>query len=417
VETPPDHEVLNNADYSPTEEISNIPNPGVGRGLGTGTGTGVGDGDGAGLQISGAKSPLVMKGLYGNRSSGGRGRALSKYGGGGATEGAVLRALRWLKKEQKADGSWNTPPVAMTSWALLCYLAHGETPASEEFGPTVEKAIRYLANMSGKWPGSYQWPIATYALCEAYGMTKVPMLKDAALKGVEGVIRGQGKNGGWAYGVPNPDEGRDTSVMGWCAQALKAAKLAGIEHPDLEKTIKLSIEGFKQNAAPSGGFGYRGPGGGGLTATGVLCMQLLGAAKEAETRNGLAVMETWTCKWDEAGGGDPLYYWYYATQAKFHAGGDIWNNWNKQFSMELVKNQIVLKGAGADGKDIGYWECAQSGGKEAKGHSTGLVYNTTLCCLMLEVYYRYLPTYKPPEDAKMETNTGGGSTDINIEVK
>jgi hypothetical protein len=414
VETPPDHEVLNTAEYSPTEEISPISNPGVGRGLGTGTGTGVGDGDGAGFQISGAKSPLVMKGLFGSRSSGGRGRALSKYGGGGATEGAVLRALRWLKKEQKADGSWDAPPTAITSWALLCYLAHGETPASEEFGPTVEKAIRYLVSTQSSWPRSYQWQIATYAIAEAYGMTKVPMLKDAADKGLDVIIKGQRPTGGWCYALSASDPADDTSVMGWCAQALKAAKLAGIEHEGLDACIKQAIKGFKGNAAPTGGFGYRGPGNGGLTGVGVLCMQLLGAAKEPEVRNGLTAMDSWMCKWDDAGG-TQLYYWYYATQAKFHAGGDIWNNWNKQFSMELVKNQIVLRGAGADGKDIGYWDLPAA---EKKGISTGLAFNTTLCCLMLEVYYRYLPTYKPPEDAKMETDTGGGgSSDINIEVK
>jgi len=423
VETPT--EVKNpTAEYSATEEISNIPNPGTGRGLGTGTGTGVGDGDQAGLQISGAKSPLVMKGLFGSRSSGGRGKALSRYGGGASTEGAVLRALRWLKKEQKANGSWDGPPVAMTSWAILAYLAHGETPASEEFGATVEKAIRYLTNMSGHWPASYQWPIATYALCEAYGMTKVPMIKEAALKGVEGVIRGQGKNGGWCYPVPSPDEGRDTSVMGWCAQALKAAKLSEVEsteagHKELENSIKQSILGFKANAAPTGGFGYRGPGAGGLTATGVLCMQLLGAAKDVEVRQGLAVMEPWTFKWDEAmPAPNPIYYWYYATQAKFHAGGEVWNAWNKQFSPELVKNQVILKGAGDDGKDIGYWEDPKAGGKPSKGCSTGLTFNTTLCCLMLEVYYRYLPTYKPPEDNKTDADTASSSSsDINIEVK
>jgi len=35
---------------------------------------------------------------------------------------------------------------------------------------------------------------------------------------------------------------------------------------------------------------------------------------------------------------------------------------------------------------------------------------------MLEVYYRYLPTYKPPEELKLEEG-GGGDSDITIEVK
>ena len=415
----PEHEVRDDVTYSATEEISDIPSPGQGRGLGTGTGTGVGDGDAAGFQISGAKSPLIMKGLIGSRSSGGRGKALSMYGGGSATEGSVLRALRWLKKEQGADGSWQTPQPAMTGWALLCFLAHGETPASEEFGPTVEKAIRYLVSSrdaAGGWPRAYQHAIATYAICEAYGMTKVPMLKEVAVKAIDIIIKGQTSNGGWRYALSPEDKDNDTSCAGWCAQALKAAKLAGVEHEGLENSIRQAIKGFKANAAPGGGFGYVGPGAGGLTGTGVLCMQLLGAAKEPEVRDGLRWLEQATCKWDEAWLACPLYYWYYATQAKFHAGGETWTAWNKQFSVELVKNQIVLKGAGIDGKDIGYWELPKANGVQVKDHSTGLVYNTTLCCLMLEVYYRYLPTYKPPEEMKLDEGTDG-STDINIEIK
>jgi len=367
------------------------------------------------------KSPVIMKGIYGSRTPGARGSALAKYGGGGGggggTEGAVLRALRWLKREQKPDGSWDQPPVAMTSWALLCYLAHGETPASEEFGMTVEKAIKYLAEHQSSWPVRYEWAIATYAMSEAYGMTRIPMLKDVATKGLERIIKGQNPGGGWDYGLNNTDR-NDTSVMGWCAQALKAGKLAGIEVDGLENAIREAIKGFKGNAAPTGGFGYTGPGSGGLTAAGVLCMQLLGAAKDPACRQGLAVMDPWVFKYNAAGGpGADLYYWYYATQAKFHAGGEIWNNWNKMFSIELVNSQIILKGAGVDGKDIGYWECPKGAdGKEVKGHSTGLVYNTCLNCLQLEVYYRYLPTYKEQEVIDLAQDTGT-SDEISIEVR
>ena len=75
---------------------------------------------------------------------------------------------------------------------------------------------------------------------------------------------------------------------------------------------------------------------------------------------------------------------------KFHHGKEVWDQWNRMFARELVQSQTVLQGAGIDGKDIGYWEAP--GGKEKHG----LVYNTTLCALMLQVYYRYLPTYQPP---------------------
>ncbi len=101
--------------------------------------------------------PLVMKGLYAGRSSGGRASALGQYGGkwGEYTERSVLKALEWLKNHQNADGSWEprADAPAMTGLALMAFLAHGETTASEKYGATVEKAIRYLVSQQRDEPG------------------------------------------------------------------------------------------------------------------------------------------------------------------------------------------------------------------------------------------------------------------------
>ena len=380
------------------------------QGPGGGSGPGMGDGHLTGIQLSAQKGPLIMNTLYGNRLSGGdRDGAIGQYGDPRInTESAVMNALRWLKKNQNSDGSWDgksggssgsAPDAAMTGWAVLAYLAHGETPTSEEFGPTVEKAIKHLVairDAAGGWPRSYQHAIATYAICEAYGMTRIPMLKDAAMKAIDIIIQGQNPKGGWRYTL-TPADDSDTSCMGWCAQALKAADLARVGHERLESSMRQAVKGFKGNASPAGGFGYTAPGEGGLSGVGVLCMQMLGAGREPEVRQGIAWLDRATCEWAKPWLGYPLYYWYYTTQAKFHAGGDIWNAWNRQFSPELMKSQIVIKKAiqGMDGqmKDIGYWEAP---GKGEAAH--GLVYNTALCCLMLEVYYRNLPTYQPQQD-------------------
>jgi hypothetical protein len=91
------------------------------------------------------KSPMVMTGIYGSRNPGSRRAAINQYGGSG-TEGAVLRALRYLKKNQNSDGSWGKDKVAMTSIALLSYLAHNDTPSSPEFGSTVKSAIQFITN-------------------------------------------------------------------------------------------------------------------------------------------------------------------------------------------------------------------------------------------------------------------------------
>ncbi|MBN2302237.1 MAG: terpene cyclase/mutase family protein [Lentisphaerae bacterium] len=364
------------------------------------------------------KSPVIMKGIYGSRSPGSRGSALGQYGGSGATEGAVLRALRWLKKEQRPNGSWaGTGATAMTGLALLTYLAHGETPTSVEFGETVEKAIRYLVDASDDrgqlavFAGNYDIPISTYALCEAYALTKVPMIKEAAERNMKYIIEGQNAHGSFNYNCRG--DRSDLSYAGWCYQAIKAGLMAELEVPGLEEARKKGIMGCKAHSNGVG-FGYGLKSCSALTGVGVLCMQLFGAAREPEVRAGLAYMANWRISWTEKVQGS-IYHWYYITQAKFHEGGETWNSWNKQFSPELVRTQIVIPKAilGPTGKmeDIGYWE----GPEINKGHSGGLVMDTSMCAMMLQVYYRYLPTFKKPEEMDVQENIISDD-EINIEI-
>jgi len=261
------------------------------------------------------KSVVILKNVYGStRNTGQRGKSLRAFGGDQNTEDAVLRALRWLKKNQQADGSWKSQKIAMTGLAVLTFLAHGDKPGSstEEFGLTVQKALDFLIKQQkddGRFNGvdgnEYAHLIATYALSEAYGMTMNPNVKAAAEKALAPIIKGQHPTGGWDYRMnPNPSDGTshgmkageyrdDTSYMGWAVQALKAAKMANIHVEGLEKAYKLAPRGFKKNAAKGGGFGYTSPAKGGLTSVGVLCMMFLGASGEREVRESIELMDEW----------------------------------------------------------------------------------------------------------------------------
>jgi hypothetical protein len=366
------------------------------------------------------KSPLIIKNLYGNRmSSSARQGAMRAYRGTGRGEDAVLRALRWLKKKQDPDGSWKTASdvdhVAMSGLALLTFLAHGETPQSEEFGPTVEKAIRWLIDhqakdAKGKFSqNSYTHAICTYAISEAYALTKIMPVKDAMEKAVSFLVAGQQPEGGFDYGYAKAKR-FDTSVVGWNIQALKAATMAGSTHPGLPEAVKKSIMFLKTQAYAqnNSGFVYSGePGkptasGGrwGMTAVGTLCLQLLGHAKDPEARQGLVLLEGQTCVWPaNTNTKAQVYGWYYVTQAKFQAGEGAWNDWNAQFNKQYVDNQI------REDDGCGYWPLGDHG---------GAVYATTLATLTLEVYYRYLPTYKKAEE--VETVTATATDDVKIEI-
>jgi len=378
------------------------------------------------------KSPMIMKGIYGSRSPGSRGAALNRFGGGAATEAAVLRALRYIKKQQLQDGSWGKTKPAMTSLALLAFLAHGDTPTSPEFGYTVESAIRFLIDAqeaSGRFKGrdghDYTHPIATYALAEAFAVTKIPSLKEATVKAMHLIVRWQNPSGGFNYNL-KPSTRDDSSYMAWCVQALKATKMAGLygDVPGFDNCWKKSIVGFQKNYGERdgyGGFGYTGKGhaGTGLTGAGVLCLQFLGASKTRECKGGLAGLSKWEFNWAKPKAGSFLYYMYYTTQAKFQEGGNSWKHWNNQFSPSLMKNQIVI------GKDVsGYVDhngVAQAIGSwktpAKKEHLGGNpIMGTILCTLMLEVYYRYLPTFMVvPEEEHIEDEIGDDDDDLDID--
>lgn len=388
------------------------------------------------------KSPVILKGIYGDRSNTGtRGSALRRYGGNQKTEDAVLRALRWLKLKQSSDGSWGGNRIAMTGLAVLTFLAHGEKPGdSEEFGATIQKALEYLLSKQrddGRFEGmdgnQYAHPIATYALSEAYGMTLNPNVKSSVEKALVPIIKGQHPTGGWDYKMSADmhKDGEfagkyrdDTSYMGWCAQALKAAKLAQVPADGLEKAVKLAVKGFKANAAPTGGFGYTHPGVEGMTAVGTLCMQLLGAASDREVKLSLDLMKAWKPSFDDketnVGGHNncPQYYYYYATQAKFHAGDQAqWNKWNNAMIDVYVAEQKIEKNAIKDmnGKDcdVGHWENKDS-------HTDRPVMDTCLAALQLMVYYRYLPTTKESA-VKVEEEIAASASDtddikINVDI-
>ena len=115
----------------------------------------------------------------------------------------------------------------------------------------------------------------------------------------------------------------------------------------------------------AGKFAYQEgkPGKGSLTGTGVLSLQIWKNAKSEEAQKGLE--------------------WYYNAQACFQATGvsgvsKYWKAWNKDFQKTVTSNQA----------EDGHWPHGNH------FHGDTDIYRTTMAILMLEVYYRYMPTSK-----------------------
>ena len=384
----------------PSEELS------MGIDIGDGFGTGTGDGDGGGIP------GIISKRCDLND----RMKRITENGGTPQCEEAVVKSLRWLKKQQNKDGSWGGAPhnykCAMTGMALLSYLAHCETPLSEEFGETVLKGISFLVDQGMKNPVlslvpqrnevSYDHAVATYALCEAYTFCKqmdipsISNLEKVVIKAVDKIVDNQNTDGGWAYNY-NTKAGAhtDLSVTGWNVQALKAAEHGGIRPSkgEIRTVLRKAAAYCRKCGKPDGLFTYMQEGREdaaarpSLVGVGVLSLQMCGNGSDSAARKGLDWIKNnvKTLQWGQGSGTENvksnLYMHYYCVQAAMNRGGDVWTSYNKAF------RDAVLSGQNADGSfrknDVGYVS-----GMSNKSEN---IYRQCLATLMLETYYRFLP--------------------------
>ena len=361
-----------------------------------GAGGGFGNGIGRGGQSGFTSLPPSMKSRCSQVE---RLQKLKESGGTPECEKAVSMALEYLRTKQNPDGSWGTQyKGAMTGFALLCYFGRCETPDSTFYGPNVMGGILYLLELSKKNEGMmadnmtsngsvYEHGIATYALGEMYalarlGSTSLPGMREAFEKGVQIIIKNQLPTGGWGYGEGGGYRrtgGSDPSATGWQYQALKSAKLSGLQFSGLHPAIDKAMKYYSSIQTKDGGFGDPNREKSAytqwtMTGVAVLGLQTMGHGKGAEIKKGIKWSDDFfqkePPKWDNAN----LYSWYYFAQMFFQNGGPEWKRWNETALPEILNNQ----------KKDGSWlhRSAAPGGNS--------IYSTALCTLMLEVYYRYL---------------------------
>lgn len=349
------------------------------------------------------------------------------------TEAAIELGLSFLSKFQSSDGSWSlnnfadgkaelpegegaiiASDTAATGLSLLAFLGAGYHHHDDKYQEHVKNGLDFLlqhqnqdgdlyidqdANSSrSAW--LYSHSIATIALCEAYGMTLDPELKDPAQRAVDFIIEAQHPTrGGWRY---SPAYGSDTSVSGWMTMALKSAELAELDVPssaydkirhwlDLAKASDTQPFLFRYNPyapdTPAQRHGRRPTRT--ITAVGLLMRQYTGWRRD--DANMVLGARTLAQNRPEIGTSArprrDTYYWYYATQVMFHMGGDYWVNWNQTLHPLLTSSQVK------DGPLSGSWN-PQLPVPDRWGAHGGRLYVTTMNLLSLEVFYRHLPLYE-----------------------
>jgi hypothetical protein len=179
-----------------------------------------------------------------------------------------------------------------------------------------------------------------------------------------------------------PGQPGDTSVLGWQAMALASARRAGIIVPDeLFRAASDWLDRASASGKP-GQYCYQ-PGNApspSMTAEGLFVQQLLGRKRDEPIMLGsVAYISQHPPKWTSQAN---TYYWYYATLSLFQHQGSAWESWNAALKKQLLAHQQQ------DGAVAGSWDLTDKYSKVG-----GRVYQTAICTLCLEVYYRYLPMY------------------------
>ena len=369
---------------------------------GVGASAGLGGGGGSGGAGEG----------FGGRGTGSRKAMVGGWGGTKQSERAVAGALNWIYRHQNPDGGWSlnytknckdstcvhpgnhASDTAATALALLPFLAAGQThDAKGPYQKTISNGINWLVKDLSKGAAAkrrgrnmYAHGLAAITMCEAYGLSRDKKLEEPAQAAIKYIEEAQNQeDGGWRY-TPGQVPG-DTSVVGWQIMALKSAQMAGliVDYKTMEgakKYLKLASTGKSHglyNYIPGQGSGKIS-----MTAVGMLCSQYMGTERgDPAMAEGMRSL-----MWNQPNLARPdIYYWYYATQAMHNLPGPEWDQWNRQMRRTLIETQAK------EACVAGSWDPE----KLSRGHAGdagGRLFVTSLACLTLEVYYRYLPLYK-----------------------
>ncbi|MGE3108075.1 MAG: hypothetical protein AB7G11_00380 [Phycisphaerales bacterium] len=365
-----------------------------------------------GARLPVEEAPVQPKESFEQRAPEVRAELLEKMGGNEETEKAVGLALNWFVAHQQPSGCWSgrhfddgcgrcgTPSEfdsdgATTGIVLLCFLGAGHTHTAEgPYRDHVARAIDWL--LARQAPSGdvrhdetmYSQTVATVALCEALAMTRDQRLAGPTRRAVAFL------EANWnTRGRSDSRSSDDTAVLGWQVMAMESARRAGIDVSGATFEAARQWLDYVADARQPGRYSYRRgeqptPA---MTAEAMFVRQLLGADRdERRMRQSAEFILSSIPRWNTQPGvtrrspndsGDAqTYYWYYATLALFQHQGDEWKRWNEALVPALLGNQHQT------GPAAGSWDP-----QDPWSRMGGRLYQTAICTLSLEVYYRYKP--------------------------
>ena len=272
------------------------------------------------------------------------------------TKVAIRAGLKWLAEQQHPNGSFGSVAryqgnVGIAGLVGLAFLSSGSTPGRGPYGAALSRVIDYLISCSTPTgyiieaeseteSPMYGHGFATMFLAEALGMSDREQLSKVVRKAVALIVQTQNEEGGWRY-FPTPKDA-DISVTACQLMALRAARNTGISVP--KETIDRGVEYITKCQNSDGGFRYRifdsQESRFARSAAAVTALYTSGVHEGAVLDQGRAYMRQFLPGVRGIHENDFYFYGhYYAVQAAWHAGGDLWDSWYPAIRNELQRTQ------------------------------------------------------------------------------
>ncbi|MBA63812.1 MAG: hypothetical protein CMJ76_15775 [Planctomycetaceae bacterium] len=360
----------------------------------------------------------------------------NRAGGNGAaepeTEEAIEKGLAFLARFQRRDGSWSLQQfaafdgvsvidsdTAATGLCMLAFQGAGYNHQQYQYKDLLQRSVNFIlanqqangdyyiaqGNAGNQVARLYSHAIATLAMCEAYGMTQDPRIKDSVQQALNFIIESQHvQRGGWRY-IPGREA--DLSVTGWMLMAVESGKRAGLEIPDetydgignfldaAQNAKKPYLYAYNPYAPSNARQGQGRVPSKTMTSVGLLMRLYTGMDKHSELAESGALYlgeNLPSIRRTKDASLRDTYYWYYATQFMYHMGGEHWKRWNDRL------HPLLVNGQEPEGDLAGSWDPRRPV-PDRWGPHAGRLYVTTMNLLSLEVHYRHLPLYENKKDS------------------
>lgn len=309
-----------------------------------------------------------------------------------ALKAAYGRALHWLVAHQDEDGRWDSDgfgkhdpdgvtdgagnslhDVSATGLSMMALLGSGSTLRSGPHREALKKAAQWLVNQQDPQSGLfgpraahdyiYDHAIATFAMCEAYGLSGKEELREPAQKGLDYLEMHRNPYAVWRYQPRDNDN--DTSVTTWALLAYESGDFFKLRVN--KEALVCAATWYDQVTTPDGRAGYTKAGepssrltgdhrekfppekGEAMTAAATFARYLLQQSpdKKPVMTASLQRMTNNPPRWQE--GSIDAIYWYFGTSAAWQAGGEHWQTWSRTLG-ELAAHQR------SDGPHDGSWD-------------------------------------------------------------